>query len=568
MKTAQKKQKSTKKARKATREEEASDENSKEDSTSLPQQPPDSKHSGSSHPQSFENFRHPRPLSRGVLEYVTVQNFTRMTPVQAATIPQFLSRKDVAVQAVTGSGKTLAFLVPVVETLIQLSDDIHLKNKKKKQIMALILSPTRELAQQTYTVAKELFSYCQQPEPLLLVGGSSASGSASTTRPVTADLQNFQKLGSTVVIGTPGRVQDVLTRYDAVDTSELECLVLDEADVLLNMGFATTLQDILSRLPKMRRTALFSATQSSSTTTNSSLKEWMNRVGMRNPIWIDVAVTSHSSGTPRDKSNDKTTYKPQATPSSLTNYYIVTKLDEKISRLYAFLKQHREEKVIVFFLTCCCVDFYGSAFQQLFPELSIELLHGKMNQKRREKTMERFRDDNTTALALFCTDVAARGLDVTAVSWVVQFDAPQDPAFFVHRVGRSARAGKKGNSLLFLTGKEEPYVDLLRMRNVPLQTLPTSETCCTPTEQEPKIAIKKISHDDGQNSHEEKIPPAGTRRARLIRSAANPAMILDDVLPQIRGIVLKDRDLLEKGTKAYTSYIRAYKEHHCAFIFR
>ena len=506
-------------------------------------------------PQSFQSL-HP-PLSSGVLDYIEAHNFTRMTPVQAATIPPFLSYKDVAVQACTGSGKTLAFLIPAVEFILQKK-----KQFQKHQIGTLILSPTRELALQTHQVATELCAHTDLPGPLLLVGGSSFSSSKSSSsyRPVSADLQTFRRVGSHLVIGTPGRVHDILTRYAAVDCSELEYLILDEADVLLNMGFAHTLQEILARLPKMRRTGLFSAT-----TQNSSLREWMARAGLRNPVWIDVAVTAGAKTLPNGESSKKSeAQQQQATPSSLTNYYLVTTLDEKLSRLAAFLQDHRDDKMIVFFLTCACVEFYGNVLQKLLPDQNLECLHGKMVQKRREKTMERFRQcgasDQEKSLkggALFCTDVAARGLDVSDVQWVVQFDAPQDPSFFVHRVGRSARAGRQGQSLIFLMRKEEAYVDLLSMRKVPLLPLPSSERCCPPDVEEE--TNRKIGAND---ESVEKVA------SRVIQSASDSSCELDDFLPRARDLVLSDRDVLEKGTKAFTSYIRAYKEHRCSFIFR
>jgi ATP-dependent RNA helicase DDX55/SPB4 len=481
-------------------------------------------------PSAFSSIQ--PALSQGVLDYVETQGFRQMTPVQAATIPLFLSNKDVAVQAVTGSGKTLAFLIPVVEYL-QRRNQAY----KATQVAALILSPTRELAQQTHSVAVGLCQACGLRKPLMLVGGGGGGGNSIGVnyRPVTKDLQTFRTDGSDIIIGTPGRVEDVLTKYAVMDCSELDCLILDEADVLLNMGFATTLQNILSKLPKMRRTGLFSATTSSSSTT--SLKEWMRNVGMRNPVWIDVTVASKSSEKPEEAAVN------QATPSSLTNYYVVTTLDEKLSRLVAFLRQHADEKVIVFFLTCASVDFFGTALQQVVPEISLEMLHGKMVQKRREKTMERFREGSSRAL--FCTDVAARGIDVTDVQWVVQYDAPQDPSYYVHRVGRSARAGRTGQSLLFLTRKEEAYVDLLRMRKVPLSPVPSTEHCCPPEE-----SFKEEAEES------------------CIRNAADPTMVLEDVLPKVRELATKDRDILEKGTKAFISFVRAYKEHHCAFIFR
>jgi ATP-dependent RNA helicase DDX55/SPB4 len=325
------------------------------------------------------------------------------------------------------------------------------------------------------------------------------------------------------------------------------------------MGFSTTLQEILGRLPKMRRTALFSATQASSTT--SSLNEWMHRMGMRNPMWIDVkVVVASSSSLPlQQQQPDQQHQQSQATPTSLTNHYHVTQIDEKMDRLACFLRHHKEERFIVFFLTCACVDFYGHAFQQIFaqdndnasPPFAIELLHGKMVQKRREKTMERFRQA-TGGAALFCTDVAARGLDVDNITWVVQVDAPQDPAVFIHRAGRAARAGKAGQSVIFLSPKEESYVDLLRMRNVPLQEMDGA-------------AFTTTTRDNNNNT----TPPLDD--VPTVKDPSPGVISANDtasILPMIRNMVLQDRDVLEKGTRAYTSYIRAYKEHQCAFIFR
>jgi ATP-dependent RNA helicase DDX55/SPB4 len=508
-----------------------------------------------------------------------------MTPVQAATIPRFLTNKDVAVQAVTGSGKTLAFLIPCIEMILRRTSLLS-----ARQVGVLILSPTRELAQQTHQVCSDLCRATCLPPPLLLVGGG------GTQRPVTEDLRLFQREKSDIIIGTPGRVEDVLTRYKVLDMSELECLILDEADRLLDMGFDMSLQHIISRLPKMRRTGLFSATGTAAsggtmaTTYRRGLQRLAQKAGMRNPVWIHVAITNSSTPESRKALDTKSsTPSPstqnelqsnQATPSSLVNYYIVTPLDEKLSRLVAFLESHCHEKVIVFFLTCASVEFYGLALQKLFStsssppsHFSIELLHGKMVQKRRECAMERFRNNHpspqlsdddeprsSSGAFLFCTDVASRGLDIMDVDWVVQFDAPQgEPASFVHRVGRCARAGRNGSSLLFLTPKEEAYVDLLRMRQIPLFPLPDSE-CCTPP---------NLSSSSSSPPHEPDMDlTAGAVGERILHSASDANLRLTDVLPSIRNMVLSDRDMLEKGTKAFTSYIRAYKEHHCAFIFR
>jgi ATP-dependent RNA helicase DDX55/SPB4 len=311
---------------------------SKNDSSSLASSP--------SSPPMAGSFRTLEPpLSQGVLKFLDSKKFDTMTPVQEATIPLFLQNKDVAVQAVTGSGKTLAFLIPVVERLKS-------KTLLKGQIGALILSPTRELAMQTWRVCTELCEATEMTPPLLLVGGGS-SGSNANHRPVTEDLKTFQKDSSKIVIGTPGRMEDLLTRYNVIDVSELEILILDEADVLL---FGKTVMDptiatILNKLPKMRRTGIFSAT--TTFTSNKSIKALLQRSGMRNPVLINVQVAARPTVPEKDSANEKASAKSQTekaasnyTPTSLTNYYLLSKLDEKISRLVSFLQTHRDEKVI------------------------------------------------------------------------------------------------------------------------------------------------------------------------------------------------------------------------------
>ena len=325
---------------------------------------------------SFRNIQ--PPLSKGILKFLDSKKFHTMTPVQEATIPLFLQNKDVAVQAVTGSGKTLSFLIPTVERIRKRATPLT-----KQQIGALILSPTRELALQTWTVCSELCKSMKMAPPLLLVGGGNSGKSSGVNhRPVTEDLKTFRREANDIIIGTPGRMEDVLTRYSVLDVSELEILILDEADALL---FGRTIMDptiaaILNRLPKMRRTGIFSAT--TTFTSNKSIKPLLQRAGMRNPVLINVQVAAAPTPGSESSTSDKTGADSQAlttkdkksgsstayTPTSLTNYYLVTKLEEKISRLVEFLKSHRHEKTIVFFLTCACVDFYGNTLQQLLDK--------------------------------------------------------------------------------------------------------------------------------------------------------------------------------------------------------
>ena len=448
------------------------------------------------------------------------------TPVQTHTIPLLLTNKDVCVQAVTGSGKTLAFVIPVIELTLR-----HLPPVKKRQITSIVVSPTRELAAQTHAVFRTFTRHNNLSPPLLLVGQS---------RTVKEDLLAFSREGSDIIVGTPGRLADVITRYDTIDTTELEILILDEADTLLAMGFEVQLNSLLQSLPKQRRTGLFSATQTKGV-------KVLARAGLRNPIVINVKINltcAHdlapavpvpvpvpssnpqisATATTTTTTTTKTT-KNSSTPQSLLNYYIITSTEKKLNYLINFLYQHNTEKSIVFFLTCASAEFFGNALSQLNSKSKsshkinyLEPLHGKMAQKRRDHALLRFKEAKSGAL--FCTDVASRGLDVNDIDWVVQFDPPTDPSSYVHRAGRAARAGRMGKGLIMLTNEEDAYVDFLKLRRVPLLPLPEDSF--------------------------------------ILGSETSPFEI-KNILADVRNIVLQDREFLENGTKAFTSFVRAYK---------
>lgn len=198
-------------------------------------------------PQPQAGFAQLEPaLSQPTLAAIAALGFHTATPVQEATIPRLLRHQDVAVQACTGSGKTLAFLVPLFELLARRSDPL-----RKFQVGAVIIEPTRELAMQVYTVAKHLAETHDKLRLMLMVGGTD----------VQVDMQDFREHGANILVGTPGRLDDAMERLKEMSFRELELLVLDEADRLLDMGFEASLNSILARLPKQRRTGLFSATQ-------------------------------------------------------------------------------------------------------------------------------------------------------------------------------------------------------------------------------------------------------------------------------------------------------------------
>jgi ATP-dependent RNA helicase DDX55/SPB4 len=400
------------------------------------------------------------------------------------------------------------------------------------QVGAFIVSPTRELARQIHAVAQPFVASLSWMQSVLLVGGTDPS----------ADVSALKSHGGHLLIGTPGRLDDVVQRCSFLDLKTVEVLVLDEADRLLDMGFKAQLDSLMGKLPRQRRTGLFSATQTEAV-------EALARAGLRNPVRVAVAVTHKAASFVDDgdeaaengkKKKKKTSSsaadasegdianantQQQITPSTLSVQYRVVDTSEKLPQLAAFLAAHPTEKIIVYFLTCACVDYFATALPRLpaCKKIAFHALHGRMKQAARETTLASFA--SATSGVLLATDVAARGLDIPDVHWVVQHDPPQDPSAFVHRCGRTARMGRSGSALAFLTPAELPYVDFLKLRKIPL------------TEENPED-LDSI----GQG--------------------------LNSALTFLRKESESDRAVMEAGTKAFVSYIRAYKEHHCKYIFR
>ncbi|KAG7030648.1 DEAD-box ATP-dependent RNA helicase 18, partial [Cucurbita argyrosperma subsp. argyrosperma] len=325
------------------------------------------------------------PLSAPVLEALAQLGFEFCTPVQAATIPLLCSHKDVAVDAATGSGKTLAFVVPVVEILRRCSSS----RPKPHQVMGIIISPTRELSSQIYSVALPIVSTLSNIKSVLLVGGAD----------VKEDMNKIEEEGANLLIGTPGRLFDMMERMENLDFRNFEVLILDEADRLLDMGFQRQITSIISRLPKLRRTGLFSATQTEAV-------EELSKAGLRNPIRVEVRA--------------ETQLAPSRTPSSLHIEYLECEADKKSTQLVDILVKNKSKKIIVYFMTCACVDYWGVVLPQLtlLKGFSLIPLHGKMKQTAREKALASF--VSLSSGVLLCTDVAARGLDIPGVDCILQ----------------------------------------------------------------------------------------------------------------------------------------------------
>lgn len=559
------------------------------------------------------------PLRAESLAVLKAQGFERATPVQAATIGLLAGNKDVAVEACTGSGKTLAFVLPLVEILARAETPF-----RKHSVGAIVVSPTRELAKQIYDVLVPFLSAINQtPEMLakakaakaaramLLVGGTDAA----------ADAKTFAEKGAVALVGTPGRLDDVMVRSKVMDLKRVDLLILDEADRLLSMGFMKTLNAIVARLPKQRRTGLFSATQTEET-------EELARAGLRNPVRVTVrdaasqaaAKAAVAAGAPATSAAAR-----GKLPAQLRLTYKICPVDRRLWHLREFLRggDARGKKVIAYFLTCACVDYFATALEpggpadpnatdgrrllgsdavrreNLTESSSCEViaLHGKMKQSQREAALSRFAEANDGAL-LLCTDVAARGLDIPGVDWVVQFDAPQDPAAFVHRVGRTARMGREGAALLYLAPHEASYVEFLEVRHIKVTPhdaatkarggggedgsshgVSAGAHAETDAEADASDAHEAGREATGEGSEEEdaSVSEGGEEEEEEEDSEdsdddddddEDARVGADGLNAALRARSETNREAMEKGTRAFVSYMRGYKEHHCRFIFR
>ncbi|KAI8371620.1 P-loop containing nucleoside triphosphate hydrolase protein [Radiomyces spectabilis] len=349
--------------------------------------------------------------------------FTKMTEVQARTIPPLMAGRDVLGAAKTGSGKTLSFLIPAVEMLYRL------KFKPRNGTGVIIVSPTRELALQIFGVAKELMKYHQHTFGIV-IGGANRK----------AEADKLVK-GVNLLVATPGRLLDHLQNTRGFIFKNLKALVIDEADRILEIGFEEEMRQIIKILPSDRQSMLFSATQ---TTKVSDLARISLKKG---PLYINVDERKDTS-----------------TAEGLEQGYVICESDKRFLLLFTFLRKNLKKKVIVFFSSCNSVKYHAELMNYI--DVPVLELHGRQKQQKRTSTFFEF--CNAEKGILLCTDVAARGLDIPAVDWIVQFDPPDDPRDYIHRVGRTARAGGRGKSLLFLLPSELGFLRYLKHAKVPL----------------------------------------------------------------------------------------------------
>ena len=414
-------------------------------------------------------------LTPATQQAIEAMSFKTLTEIQARSIPPLLRGQDVLAQAKTGSGKTLAFLIPAVELLAKA------QWQPRNGTGMICISPTRELALQIYGVLRELCAHQRQTHGLV-IGGANRRAEADKLLKGVAHL-----------VSTPGRLLDHLTSTKGFVYSNLQVLVIDEADRILEIGFEEDMRSIVKCLPKKgRQTALFSATQT------KNVADLARLAIEHKPVYVAAQQLAENS-----------------TVSTLEQGFVVCQPQHRFMLLFTFLKKNLKKKVIVFFSSCNSVKYHSELLN--FIDLPVQDLHGDQKQNKRTTTFFDFCAASTGIL--LCTDVAARGLDIPAVDWIVQFDPPDEPKEYIHRVGRTARAGGKGRALLILQPDELQFLKYLKQARVPLS--------------EYEFPFAKLAN----------------------------------VQPQLEKLVAKNYYLHKSARDAYRSYLHAYNSHSLKDVY-
>ena len=418
-------------------------------------------------------------LDKKIVNALTDMGFEEPSPIQEQTIPLVLDGYDVIGQAQTGTGKTAAFGIPLVQSITD-----------HKHIQALIMTPTRELAIQ---VAEEVgkIGRTSRIKALPVYGG----------QPIERQIRAL-KSGVQIVIGTPGRLIDHINRK-TIKLDHIKFLVLDEADEMLDMGFVDDMEEIMRNLPVERQTLLFSAT-------------------MPRPI---LSLTKKYMKAPKNV----TVSKEELTVPLIEQYYFETK--DKVEGLCRLLDAEIDGKIIIFCRTKKGVDDLAIALAS--RGYMAEGLHGDLSQTQRDRVMKKFREG--TADILIATDVAARGIDIDNITHVINFDIPQDPESYVHRIGRTGRAGNTGIAMTFITPREFRQLKLIeRAANTRItrRQLPTTANV---VERQREIIVSRMQAVLELNNYHDYMPIADT-------------LLSDEYAPEdVLAAALK---LMQEGNKA------------------
>jgi ATP-dependent RNA helicase DeaD len=389
-------------------------------------------------------------LSDQLIRALSDMGFEEATAIQDQTISKAMQGKDLIGQAQTGTGKTAAFGIPIIERA----------DLQKDQIQAIVLTPTRELAVQ---VAEELNKIAQHKR----VRAVPIYGGQDIGRQIKALKQKPQ-----IIVATPGRFMDHMRRK-TIRLQGIQAVVLDEADEMLNMGFIDDIKMILQEVPENRQTLLFSATMP------KPIQEIAQKF-MKDPEVIRV------------KSKE-------VTVPNIEQHYLEVPEKQKFDVLCRMLDIHSPELAIIFGRTKRRVDELSEALSK--RGYGAEGIHGDLNQAKRDRVLSRFKGGNIDVLV--ATDVAARGLDISGVTHVFNFDMPQDSESYVHRIGRTGRAGKTGLAITFVTPREIDHlkiIEKLTKRKIVRQSIPSLSEAI---EGQQKIAVDKLLEvaQEGDISH-------------------------------------------------------------------
>jgi len=373
-------------------------------------------------------------LSKELTDVLKQLGFKEPSEIQEKAIPLALAGKDIIGGSETGSGKTLAFASAIIENL-----------KPSKEIQALILTPTRELAEQVATSIRN-FGKNKKLNVLAIYGGVNIES-------------QIRKIPSTdILVGTPGRIIDHLNRR-TLKLSGVKFLVLDEVDRMFDMGFSRDVEKIIKECPSKRQTMLFSATISQSI-------DYLAKKYTIHPVEISL--------------------KSYVDPSKLTQVYYDVPDHQKFSLLVTLLKKENADLVMVFCNTRRNVDFVAENLSR--AGIHAKAIHGGIEQKKRIRVLEEFHSKGLGVL--ICTDVAARGLDIKGVSHVYNYDTPAEAKDYVHRIGRTARAGKEGKAITILASRDyENFGNLMKSKEIMIVP-----------EELPEIETVRIKTDSGKSS--------------------------------------------------------------------
>ena len=357
-------------------------------------------------------------LSREILQILEEKKFKNPTPVQTNVIPLVLSGKDVIAQAQTGSGKSASFVLPILQLWSQTRD-----NAKKGKIKVLVLTPTRELTLQIASTFNEFSKYLDKtPQVVSLIGGEKIGD----------QLFEVQK-GCDILVATSGRFLDVL-RKKQMNLSHLNYLILDEADKMLNLDFSEELDLILESIPKKRQNLLFSATYP---------EKMLNIISkiVTNPVEVKIQETQ--------------------TVATINQRVIEVNRENRGPLLRHILKQNKWKLVLVFMANKRATDNIAEKFRK--HDIKAASFNADLEQDIRNDTLRAFKEAKVNVL--FATDIAARGLDIDNIDCVINYDLPRSPADYIHRIGRTARAGKSGTAISFIDHETQAHFKLIEKRS-------------------------------------------------------------------------------------------------------